>query len=281
VDLVIALKFPAYLTTFANKKLWLLHQFRQAYELWGGPFQDLPDTPEGRRVRDAVIAADNRFLREAREIYTNSRIVASRLKQFNGIQADAVLYPPLPNPEIYRSEAFGDFFFYPSRLSPAKRQDLAIEAMRHTRSDFKLVIAGKADDSQYEQQLRSLIARYDLQEKVQLLGWISEEEKASLFAKAFGVLYVPYDEDSYGYVSLEAFQSRKFVVTFTDSGGTDELIEHDRNGLIIEPSPLVLAEQMEHLWADKARARCLGENAYQTLADKGISWQRVLERLLA
>src|SRR4051812_7859913 len=33
-DLVIALKFPAYIVPFPNKKVWLLHQFRQAYELW-------------------------------------------------------------------------------------------------------------------------------------------------------------------------------------------------------------------------------------------------------
>src|SRR5438067_4450154 len=36
-DLVIALKFPAYLAPFAEKKVWLLHQFRQAYELWATP----------------------------------------------------------------------------------------------------------------------------------------------------------------------------------------------------------------------------------------------------
>ena len=30
-DLVIALKFPAYFINHSNKKLWLLHQFRQAH----------------------------------------------------------------------------------------------------------------------------------------------------------------------------------------------------------------------------------------------------------
>src|SRR6185369_16591872 len=37
VDRVIGLKFPAYHVPHDNKVLWLLHQFRQAYDLWGTP----------------------------------------------------------------------------------------------------------------------------------------------------------------------------------------------------------------------------------------------------
>ena len=35
VDRTIALKFPAYLIPHTEKTLWLLHQFRQAYDLYG------------------------------------------------------------------------------------------------------------------------------------------------------------------------------------------------------------------------------------------------------
>jgi hypothetical protein len=34
VDRTIALKFPAYLIPYPEKTLWLLHQFRQAYDLY-------------------------------------------------------------------------------------------------------------------------------------------------------------------------------------------------------------------------------------------------------
>jgi glycosyltransferase involved in cell wall biosynthesis len=280
LDLVIALKFPAYLVPFAPKRLWLLHQFRQVYELWRGSYQQIPDTPDGRRIRDAVIAADNRFLREADAIYTNSRIVARRLATFNGIQANGVLYPPLPHPELYHCDEYGSFFFYPSRLASSKRQAVAIEAMRHVRSDFKLLLAGSADDD-YGRQLEEQIARSGLDGRVVMLGWISDQEKADLMAKALAVLYLPYDEDSYGYVTLEAFQSHKPVVTFTDSGGIDELIEHESNGLIIEPTPEALAEHMEALWASTSRTRALGDRGYETLRTRNIGWDYVLEHLLA
>lgn len=280
-DLVIALKFPAYFVPFENKKLWLLHQFRQVYELWGTQYQDLPNTPEGEAIRAAIIQADNRYLPEARAIYTNSKIVARRLKTYNNIQATDVLYPPLLQPEIYRREEYGDYFFYPSRLVTSKRQSVAIEAMRYTKSRFKLVLAGNPDVAGYDDELKRMIATYGLEDRVVMLGYISEAEKAHWMANAFATLYLPYDEDSYGYVTLEAFQSYKPVITFTDSGGTDEVIEHEINGLMLSPTPQALAEGMEWLWARRQRTMEMGEAAYNTLAKHNINWDHVITNLLA
>jgi glycosyltransferase involved in cell wall biosynthesis len=280
-DLVIALKFPAYLLPFPRKKVWLLHQFRQAYELWGTPHQAFPNTPEGRRIRDMIIQADNIYLREAKEIYTNSRIVARRLQQYNGIGVHGVLYPPLLRPEIYRCAGFGDYFFYPSRLNPMKRQALAIEAMRFVKSGFHLVLAGKPDHEGYLDELRSLVQQYRLQEKVIFLGWISEEEKAEWMARCYAALYLPYDEDSYGYVTLEAFHSGKPVLTLSDSGGTDEIIADGENGRILSPSAEALAAGMEEVWADRQRTLRMGEAAHATLDRHQIRWDHILERLVA
>jgi glycosyltransferase involved in cell wall biosynthesis len=280
-DLVIALKFPAYLLPFPRKKLWLLHQFRQVYELWGTPHQGFANTPEGRRIREMIIQADNHYLREAKEIYTNSRIVARRLQHYNGISVNGVLYPPLLRPEIYRCTDFGDYFFYPSRLNAMKRQTLAIEAMRFVKSGFRLVLAGKADQELYLDELRNLVKRHKLEDKVTLLGWISEEEKADLMARCYAALYIPYDEDSYGYVTLEAFHSGKPVLTLSDSGGTDEVLEHGHNGLILPPSAEALAAGMEELWTARQRTRQMGEAARATLQRYNIRWDHIVERLVA
>ena len=60
-----------------------------------------------------IIQADNVYLREAKEVYTNSRIVARRLQQYNGIRANEVLYPPLLHPEIYHSRRFRRLLLLP------------------------------------------------------------------------------------------------------------------------------------------------------------------------
>ncbi|HMB04975.1 MAG TPA: glycosyltransferase, partial [Isosphaeraceae bacterium] len=196
-------------------------------------------------------------------------------------EADAILYPPLRDPGLFRCGEAGDYVFYPSRLCSFKRQHVAIEAMRFVTSDFRLVLAGKADEDSYGRALVDLVRRHGLEDRVQLLGWITEEEKARLMADAFAVLYLPIDEDSYGYVTLEAFHAAKPVLTFRDSGGTDELVEHDHNGLILEPTPEALAEGLERLWADRARARAMGRAARETLGRKRIDWDHVLDTLLS
>jgi len=279
-DLAIAFKFPAYICPFSKKRLWLFHQFRQAYELWGTEYAGMQDNAETRGIRDMIRAADTRAFHSAEKIFTNSEIVAKRLLNGNGIEADAVLYPPLDRPELFGPGEFGDYFFYPSRIGAAKRQLLAVEAMAHVRSPFRLVIAGKPDSDEYGRQMLAAIERLGLRDRVQLLGWVTEEQKADWMRGSCGAIYIPFDEDSYGFVTLEAFQSRKPLVTFTDSGGTHELVRHNRNGLIVEPSAAALADALERVWADKAAARTLGENGFATLGELRIDWEFILDRLL-
>ena len=112
-------------------------------------------------------------------------------------------------------------------------------------------------------------------------SWINEERKQDLMAEALAVAYIPFDEDSYGYVSLEAFHSSKAVITCKDSGGTLELIEDGHNGTIVDPDPERLASAMDELYDDQARAQALGEAGGRTLRDLGINWENVVARLLS
>jgi glycosyltransferase involved in cell wall biosynthesis len=275
------MKFPAYYIRHHSKVLWLLHQFRQAYDLWGTPYASLPDTPQGRRIRELIARGDNAYLVEAERIYSISETTRARLRSFNDLDAE-VLYPPVIAPERYGSEEYGDYVFSPSRISPGKRQELLVRALAETSSDVRLVLAGSPDAPEHLRSLERLIEELDVAERVELhAGWISEEQKRELFAGALACAYVPYDEDSYGYVSLEAFHSRKPVITCTDSGGTLELIEHRRSGLVVEPEAPALAAAMDELREDPTLATRLGEAAFARIGELEISWDRVVERLLA
>ena len=54
VDRVIPIKFPAYLVEHEARTPWIVHQYRQAYDMWDSGYSNLPDTPDGRRVRDLI-----------------------------------------------------------------------------------------------------------------------------------------------------------------------------------------------------------------------------------
>jgi glycosyltransferase involved in cell wall biosynthesis len=279
-DLLIAIRPPAHALRHPNKVLWFIHHQRDLYDLWGTPFQNVASDRDGVLLREAIRRADDVYLREARQIYTNSNTVRERLWRFNTVSAD-VLRPPLAEGRSYEANGYGDYIFAPSRLSAIKRQALLVEAMAHVRSPVRLVVAGPPDEPVQLERLEQLVARHGLSERVELLGtWISEQRKRELYAHALACAYVPYDEDSYGYVTLESFHARKPVVTCSDSGGTLELVRDGVNGAVVEPSADALARAFDELMEDKAQAERLGEAAFSSLAELEISWDTVVEQLL-
>jgi glycosyltransferase involved in cell wall biosynthesis len=280
IDRLITVRTPAHVLRHPNKVVWFLHHYREAYDLWGTYWTGMPNDHTGRYYRNLIMRTDNLHLRQARAVYTISQNVAGRLKRFNEIEANAVLYPPLPRAHPFRPGSFDDYFFYPSRITPIKRQLLAIEALKYTDPNVRLVVAGAVEDTVYGRQIQEFIQLEGLSERVRLTGWISESAKAEWMANCCCVLFVPYDED-YGYVTVEAFQSQKPVITCTDSGGSLELVDHSFNGLVVDPDPRALADAMNGLWRDRGRAQELGLAGPNALRTHRIDWDYVIEKLTA
>jgi glycosyltransferase involved in cell wall biosynthesis len=280
IDLVIGLKFPAYLMEHPNKVLWVIHQHRQAYELWddqlGG---DLIHHANGLQVREAIRAADKTFIPKARAVFAESRNVAKRLKAFCNIDSEPLYHPPLGTENFY-TEGAGNYFFFPSRILSTKRQELVLEALAKTRQPVRVKFAGLPNDPSYLAALRQKCERLRLDGRVEWLGSISEKDKCTLYAQCLGVVYPPLDED-YGYVTLEAMLSSKALVTCSDSGGPLEFVEQGSNGLIVAPEPAALAEALDTLWTDRAQAARFGVNGLERYHAAGVSWTIVVRKLLA
>jgi glycosyltransferase involved in cell wall biosynthesis len=143
VDLVIATKFPSYAIRHPNKVVWLLHQFRQAYELDRTELRQFDDSAEDRAIRRAVHALDRRALGEARKLFATSRNVQQRLERSTGLEAELLPHPPQDLP--YRAGNYGDFILSVGRLDRAKRVDLLIEAVQADPS-LRCVVAGDGPD---------------------------------------------------------------------------------------------------------------------------------------
>jgi glycosyltransferase involved in cell wall biosynthesis len=280
-DRLIAIRTPSYLLRHPAKVLWFIHHHRGAYDLWGTAYKEMPETAAGRAYREVIVRSDHLAFSEARSIFTNSAVVARRLREYNGVAAE-VLYPPVFRPERFRCDEYGDYILYVSRINNHKRQSLAVEAMRYTRTGVKLVIAGKGDNPAAEAALAGKVEELGLRDKVKLdLAWISDEAKVDYLAHCLAALYIPFDEDSYGYCSLEAHHAAKAVITTTDAGGTSELIVDGSNGIVTDPSPQALAESMDRLYLNRKQAAEMGGAGVPRIEQLGITWDRVLQRLLA
>ena len=128
IDLVVATKFPSYLVRHANKRVWLVHQFRQAYELDGTALGQFGESPEDRALRRKVQELDRVALGEATRLFATSRNVAGRLERSTGLGAEVLPHPP--QELAYRCDGYGDFVLSVNRLDRAKRIDLLLEAAR-------------------------------------------------------------------------------------------------------------------------------------------------------
>lgn len=280
-DKLIAFRPPAYVIPHPNKTLWFIHHFRKYYDLWESPYLPADTSSRGRAFRSRLIAADNAAIGEAKRIFTNSRVVADRLKRFNGIDSD-VLYPPIYQPERFRPGPYGNEIVSICRIEPHKRQELMVEAMRFVKSGVKLRLCGLSHDGKFGAKLHRLVLKRKLQSKVIVdHRWISEEEKAELVCRSLAVAYAPIDEDSYGYPTLEGALAEKPIVTTYDAGGTLEFVENGRNGLICEPKPESLAAAFDTIWQDRERTKKMGRAARERIDEMRIDWPHVVQSVLA
>jgi glycosyltransferase involved in cell wall biosynthesis len=277
VDLVIGLKFPAYLIPHPCKSMWIVHQHRAAYDFWDAGRSDLIDGEGGRCVRDFIREMDSRFIPEARRVFTISRNVSQRLSQFNSIASQPLYHPPASAGQ-YRSGPYGDYVLFPSRLDPLKRQWLVIDALSTCAAPVRIVFVGGADNPTTLDELRARVTRNRVEERVTWTGAVSEAEKLRLYSGACAVIYPALDED-YGYVTLEAMLAARPVITCTDSGGPLEFVQHECNGLVVEPTKAALAGAMDRLWNDRELGRRLGGHGRACYDELGISWSRVVDRL--
>ena len=271
VDLVIGTKFPSYLVKHVEKRVWLVHQFRQAYELDGTELGQFGDAPEERALRRKVHALDRVALGEATRLFAISRNVADRLRRTTGLEAEYL--PPPPQDLAYRNESYGDFVLSVNRLDRAKRIDLLLEAAALDPA-LEIVIAGDGPD---RPRLEELARERGLDGRARFAGRVSEAELADLYGRCLAVFYAPVDED-YGMVPFEAFLSEKPVLTTTDAGGPLEIVSDRETGLIVAPEPGEVARAASWLREHRSEAATFGR-AGKAIADD-VTWDRAIDRLL-
>ena len=280
VDRLIPLKFPAYLAPHPNKVLWLLHQYRQAYDLFDAGQSNIGTDARGDALRAMIRTADDQAFREAQRIFTLSPTGADRLRRYNGFGAE-ILPQPLNDPELFPGGEAEGYVLASGRVGLGKRQHLLVRAMRHA-PGLRLVVAGPPDRPEDADDLRRLAAEEGVENRLTLdLRFLPRAELARLVNGATAVAYLPFDEDSVGYVTMEAFHAGKPVLTTSDAGGVLEIVRDGETGVVCEPTPEALGAALSALAAEPARAARLGRDARALLDSRGITWPATIEKLLS
>lgn len=286
LDRLICLKFPAYMIPHPDKRVWLLHQHRAAYDLYGTPY----GWPKGKAATDAlrarIIKADLESLGadaqgnskpgSAKAVFTIAKRVSARLQDYSGI-ASTPLYHPPADADDFRCDETLPYIFVPSRLEGLKRQDLFLQALAACKTPIKAIIAG---DGSMRSHLEAMSERLGLADQVRFAGAVSRAHMLSLYANATAVFFGPLDED-YGYVTLEAMLSKKPVITCTDSGGPLEFVVAGQTGAICDPDPGSIALALEKIGTNSSLARDMGQAGFARYQAMNISWDHAAEALLS
>jgi glycosyltransferase involved in cell wall biosynthesis len=275
VDMVIPLKFPAYVVPHRRKVTWLIQQFRQVYDLYGtehGHFD--PSSAVDAELRQAIWQIDTRTLHESKRIFTISGNVSRRLRQFNGLLSEPLYPPPALDGHFYHDH-YGDYILSISRLNKLKRVDYLIRAMGRVKTPVRCRIAGQGEELHLLERLARQVGAAD---RIDFLGFVDDRAALDLYAKALAVYYAPLDED-YGFVTVEAMKSRKPVITADDSGAVLEFVEDGVTGLVTPTGDVdALAQCLDRLYLDRKAAEQMGAAGQQKVSK--INWGTTITTLL-
>jgi glycosyltransferase involved in cell wall biosynthesis len=275
IDQVISLRWPSYAVRHPHHVCWLNHTMREYYDLW--ETFSAPLSPQARlkeRVRKTFIhAADRYLLTHLSKLYVQSRTVQQRIAAWQSLRS-TVLYPPAPQRD-YRCERYGSTFLFVSRLTRLKRADLLVRALATPAANsIRLVIAGEGEE---RVPLEALASELGVAGRITFAGRLSDDQLLEQLATCRAVCFPPFQED-YGFVTVEAFASRKAVITCRDSGGPAELVRDGVNGLVCEPHPDALGRTMRRLVDDEPLAERLGAAAFDTGAK--LTWPETVRQLV-
>lgn len=273
IDLVIPLKTPTYVIKHPNKVLWLMHQHRTVYDLRDnasvGGFNTVPG---GEKIIKMITHIDNMTIKESKVIFSNSKNTAARLKKYNSIDATPLYHPPALAGQ-YKAGEFGDYVLSVGRLDRLKRTALLVRALPYCDSRIRVKIAGVGPEFE---PIKKLARELGVQDRVDMLGFVPDKDIINIYANALAVCYPPVDED-YGYITLEAFLSKKPLLTCWDSGGVLEFAKQDENAFIVDPDGEQMGECFNRLYRNKNLARDLGQAGYERVKD--ISWDHAIDEL--
>jgi glycosyltransferase involved in cell wall biosynthesis len=149
----------------------------------------------------------------------------------------------------------GDYILSLGRIVKTKGLKYMVEAMKDV--DSKLIICGKGPESK---NLGRQISRLGLQDRIEMRGFVEEDEKNRLMdgCKFF---VMPSLFESFGLAAIELMSHRRPIIS-TDVNGLPDTV--GKGGITVPPKdPAALAEAMNRLLSDGGLREKMGELALE------------------
>ncbi len=164
------------------------------------------------------------------------------------------------------------------RMVYQKGPDILVEAIPFVlrfHPNAKFIFVG---DGEMRQQVEGRAHQLGVAHATRFLGFRAGWELTELF-KACDTLCVPSRNEPFGIVVLEAWSAGKPVIV-SKSGGPDEFVWHEVNGLKVYPHAESVAWGIGTLFTNFEWARWMGRNG-RTAVESAFTWDAVADRVLS
>ena len=188
-----------------------------------------------------------------------------------GIPADMTSFIPscLSSAPVPSNKPEGDFILSLGRQVATKGLKYLVEAMQEV--DCKLIMCGKGPE---QSKLVKQISKLGLEDKIEMRGYVSEEEKMDLMdtCKFF---VMPSEFESLGLAAIELMSHGRPIIC-SDADGLPETVG-DAGMVVPKKNSKALAKAINDLLADPGKRMELGQNAVERT--KFYSWDKHIDEL--
>lgn len=173
----------------------------------------------------------------------------------------------VPVPDLSNRSSIKKYdVLFAGRLTKAKGVDILLKAIEILKEKYqkeiKAAIVGKG---YLEEELKGLVKELGIGEEVEFLGVRRDIEG---LMESTQVFVLPSRWEGLPLTILEAMSSGVSIIA-TRVGGIPEVIEHEKEGILISPEdPTALARAISELLKDKELRVKLGINAYKKVKEK-------------
>lgn len=203
-----------------------------------------------RKIQKFVVSSINKVIAPSKYF---ERLVSSWNKKATVV----CIYNGIELPEIVQwSEREKNLIFSAGRLVPWKGFDILIELMKDLPGEWKLVIAGEGPE---RPRLEKLITELNLDDRVRLLGAVSRHTVFDYLSRATVFVLNTFFE-SFSFQVMEAMSAGVPVIT-TDVGNLPELIDNEKDGILVAPNDKVALKaaifklSVNHVFKDRIVAQ--------------------------
>lgn len=150
-------------------------------------------------------------------------------------------------------------------------------ALLNKKGNFQFWVIGRVETEGYYKKLQKLVLSLGLKNKIKFWGFVSQEKKFELLARAH-LLINPSVREGWGLVNIEANSMGTPVIAYKSPGLVDSVMDGQSGIICQKNTPLGLAEKVMVLLFDNVKLQKLQRSALAW--SQNFTWEKSIRKSL-